>query len=92
MAKRQTKKQVKNAKRNSCKTYEECKRWSEYYFGGNGKLPFQEVGPCIQLQKEKEKKTNWAITRKPKNMSISIMEKKYGEKKEIGACLIISMK
>ncbi len=40
MAKRQTKKQVKNAKRNSCKTYGECKRWSEYYFGGNGKLPF----------------------------------------------------
>ena len=40
MAKRDTKKQVKKAKRNSYTTYEECKRWSEYYFGGNGKLPF----------------------------------------------------
>ena len=40
MAKRPTKKQAKRTRRNSCKTYEECKKWSEYYFGGNGKLPF----------------------------------------------------
>ena len=36
-------KQVKKAKRNSCTTYEECKRWSEYYFGGTGKLPLEEA-------------------------------------------------